>query len=230
MIQRRCRPMISAIALPAFLGMLLSSCHSPESPQSSTSSPAEKVSEAVEGEDNETPTALPEPAVINNVETSATETAGSDSSSPKTEPSSSVNQDKSSSSATSPSSNSPSSALDSKATETQTQEPEKIEIAEIQIDETVCGAGGQEAYFETKVQDIYICKNAEGSLTYIATPKQKGNSFFLPAQKIQQGDLVGYAAIDETKTYIVTSGGFQLQENGKPTQSEKVIRRQLAKK
>ena len=99
---------------------------------------------------------------------------------------------------------------------------------DIQIDETVCGAGGQEAYFETKAQEIYICKNSAGALTYIATPKKKGNSTFLPAQKIQQGDIVGYAAIDDTKTYIVTASGFQLQDNGKAIRSEKVMRRQLS--
>lgn len=99
---------------------------------------------------------------------------------------------------------------------------------EPQIDETTCGAGGQEAYFETKQQEIYICKNEAAALTYIATPKKNGNSIFLPAQKIQQGNIVGYAALDDSRTYIVTPGGFQLQENSKTLKSEKVIRRQLS--
>jgi hypothetical protein len=112
--------------------------------------------------------------------------------------------------------------------QTAPQAASKSATSEIKIDETVCGAGGQEAYFETKKQEIYICKNEAAALTYIATPKKKGNSIFLPAQKIQQGDIVGYAALDDSKTYIVTPGGFQLQENSKTLQSEKVIRRQLA--
>lgn len=108
-------------------------------------------------------------------------------------------------------------------------DPEKpTETASITIDETICGAGGQEAYFETKTQEIYICKNEAAVLTYIATPKKKGNSQFLPAQKVQQGGVTGYIAMDDAKTYVVTPGGFQLQDSGKTQKSEKVIRRQLS--
>jgi len=99
----------------------------------------------------------------------------------------------------------------------------------IKIDATVCGAGGQEAYFETKRQEIYICKNEAAALTYIATPKRKGNSIFLPAQKIQQGTITGYAATEDDKIYIVTSTGLRVQEEGQAVRSEKVIRRQLSK-
>jgi len=98
----------------------------------------------------------------------------------------------------------------------------------IKIDATVCGAGGQEAYFETKRQEIYICKNEVAALTYIATPKRNGNSIFLPAQKIQQGAITGYAAIEDDRIYIVTSTGLQVQEGGQAVRSEKVIRRQLS--
>lgn len=97
---------------------------------------------------------------------------------------------------------------------------------EIAIDQSICGAGGQEAYFKTKGQEIYICKNEAGALTYIATPKQ-GNSIFLPVQKVQQGDTTGYVALDQAKTYIVTAQGFQLKENSKVLASEKVIQRQM---
>lgn len=221
MTQRRFSLII--IALPAFLGMTLSSCTSPESESSSEAPLLPNKTETVDLENSETPADSQAVAGITNVET-ASDAASDDSSS---KPKSNSTHDEVADSSKSPSAGSDSSATEPKPAETQAKDVEKPEIADISIDETVCGAGGQEAYFETRVQEIYICKNAAGSLTYIATPKKKGNSSFLPAQKIQQGDIVGYAAIDEAKTYIVTPGGFQLQENGKPAKSEKVIRRQL---
>lgn len=103
----------------------------------------------------------------------------------------------------------------------------KAEADAIQIDETVCGAGGQEAYFETPKQEIYICKNEQQMLTYIATPKTQGNSIFLPAQKVEQGKAIGYVALDEAKTYVIAEKGYQLKENNKVLASERVTRRQL---
>ncbi len=148
---------------------------------------------------------------------------------PKVQPNS--NDSPQSSAGTSPEEPAPSPASESPSTspEAAATAEQATETASITIDETVCGAGGQEAYFETKTQEIYICKNEAEALTYIATPKKKGNSQFLPAQKVQQGDVTGYLALDDTKTYVVTPGGFQLQDSGKTKKSEKVIRRQLAK-
>lgn len=209
MTQCRFNPMILAIAF-AVLGMTLSSCNTVESHGSSEAVVPEAIAKG-ESEGSETPPDSQASEGIANAEVASIE-GGSESSS----------------GAESSSPNSQTLSTDPKAAAAKGKEPQKTQTADIRIDETVCGAGGQEAYFETKVQEIYICKNAEGALTYIATPKKKGNSFFLPAQKIQQGNVVGYAAMDETQTYIVTPGGFQRQDNGKPTQSEKVIRRQLA--
>ncbi len=235
MLQRRFRPISFAIAIPASLGVLLGSCTSQESVAPSSDSALSEAQDAIEAKTSrqppETHRAPTEAADATNVETPAQTTASdaSQGSAPASSPSPLA--DDSSSPSTNSEPQSPqreSPEPEPQTAEATAKEPDKVAVAEIRIDETVCGTGGQEAYFETKAQEIYICKNAENALTYIATPKRKGNSFFLPAQKIQQGDVVGYAAMDDTKTYIVTPGGFQLQDNGKPQKSEKVIRRQLS--
>ncbi len=101
--------------------------------------------------------------------------------------------------------------------------PEKA-AAEIAIDESVCGAGGQAAYFETRKQEIYICRSENQSLTYIATPKKKGNSVFLPATAVQDGKKTGYVAEDGDRRFLVSPVGYRLEENGKAITKEKVIR------
>lgn len=216
MTHRQPRTISLAVALSAAIGLALTSCTLtgsgdgvPSSPETAASSKGEGSGTAV---DDEAAIASPKANGLPNSETA-----------PSNEKASANDKTAQSTAPLAPGSGSAPSPAQSGAESSQ-----KPEAQAISIDETICGAGGQEAYFETKAQEIYICKNEAEALTYIATPKQKGNSLFLPAQKIQQGDLVGYAAIDETKTYIVTSGGFQLQDNGKPTKSEKVIRRQLA--
>lgn len=206
MIRRRFRYLTFAIALPALLGLCLGSCAAPESARETTAQ-SSASSETTSAEANDSADASSE--IANKTSTEAP--AGSN---PEPETSTKTLEPSASGDAAEPK------AASAKAAEQ--------EVADIQIDDTVCGAGGQEAYFETQTQEIYICKNGEGALTYIATPKKQGNSAFLPAQKIQQGDVIGYAAIDDTKTYIVTPGGFQLQNNGKAIRSEKVTRRQLS--
>lgn len=95
---------------------------------------------------------------------------------------------------------------------------------EIAIDESVCGAGGQAAYFETGKQEIYICRSENQSLTYIATPKKKGNSVFLPATAVQDGKKTGYVAEDGDRRFLISPAGYRLEENGKAINQEKVIR------
>lgn len=192
-----------AIALPTALGLALSGCTSPKSGENmepQNASPAKSQTEI-------TPTESPsQPIPDKAAQTTATQP------SPNASPS------------LSPDRKTPS----TDPTAAPAHKLNQSKSTKIRIDETVCGAGGQEAYFETKTQEIYICKNEAAALTYIATPKKKGNSLFLPAQKVQQGNVVGYAAIEKAKTYIVTSNSFQIQDNGKLARSEKVIRRQLA--
>lgn len=222
MTHRRFSPIIFALLLLAFLGATLSSCTSGESENSRDPLEPEAVETLEEGPDGDTSSTSPG-------STKTAPNAADSASSPNSESAATQQTRPATDSSPTPSASSDASSANAKAEVAKGEAPPKNQLAEIRIDETICGAGGQEAYFETKVQEIYICKNEAGALTYIATPKKKGNSLFLQAQKIQQGELVGYAALDETKTYVVTSGGFQLQDNGKPTQSEKVIRRQLAK-
>lgn len=224
MIRRRFRYPTFAIALPALLGLCLVSCAAPKS-ASDTAAQSSASSETTSAEVNDPTDASSEIANKTSTEIPADAEASELGASPESEPSTKVLEPSASGDAAEPKAANESKAVnESKAANANAAEQE---AADIQIDDTVCGAGGQEAYFETKTQEIYICKNEEGALTYIATPKKKGNSAFLPAQKIQQGDVIGYAAIDDAKTYIVTPGGFQLQDNGKAIRSEKVTRRQL---
>lgn len=95
---------------------------------------------------------------------------------------------------------------------------------QIAINASVCGAGGQAAYFETKSQEIYICRSENQSLTYIATPKQQGNSIFLPATAIPDGDKTAYMAEDGARRFLIGPVGYRLEENGKAIAHEKVIR------
>lgn len=220
MPQRSPNPVLLAVALATALGLALSSCAPTDSESSSAPGSPEAI--ANPADEGSGAAAMGDEAAIAPQASDGSKNAEPAPSGAGKPPSQSGAAQPAPPSASGSSSNpSPGPAQAKSATKPGTE-------TTISIDQTVCGAGGQEAYFETKIQEIYICKNEAEALTYIATPKQKGNSLFLPAQKIQQGELVGYAAIDETKTYIITSGGFQLQDNGKPTKSEKVIRRQLA--
>ncbi len=97
---------------------------------------------------------------------------------------------------------------------------------DLKIDQTVCGQGGQAAYFETPKQKIYICRTENAALTYVGTPKKgQANSVFLPAQAIAQTPPL-YQAKDGTRTYQVGSSGFRLEENGKAIAQEKITRQQ----
>lgn len=235
MTQRPLSPILLTVALVASIGIGLSNCTSADSDNSSNPSspaavdtPGDKesaapVEEAETAVDGIAAIAAQDPEGSANIESTPSNSKEQPSSS--TTPQSAAPQTSSNGSA--PPSEPGENESPNKSATTQS-EPTQPETTQISIDETVCGAGGQEAYFETKVQEIYICKNEAGALTYIATPKKKGNSLFLPAQKVQQGELVGYAAIDDARTHIVTPGGYQLQDNGKPSKSEKVTRRQLA--
>ncbi|NJM57912.1 MAG: hypothetical protein HC857_11415 [Synechococcales cyanobacterium RU_4_20] len=106
--------------------------------------------------------------------------------------------------------------------------PGKVEVktapTQIAINASVCGAGGQAAYFETKSQAIYICRSENQSLTYIATPKKQGNSIFLPATAIPDGDETAYMAEDGARRFLIGPVGYRLEENGKAIAQEKVIR------
>lgn len=89
---------------------------------------------------------------------------------------------------------------------------------------SICGAEGQEAYFETRQQDIYICRNENDALTYIATPKKEGNSVFLPATAVPDGEATAYLAQDETSVFVVGPFGYRQEEKGKAIAQEKVLR------